>query len=49
MRRTIGRLVESPLAAKILAGELEEGDEVVLRGDGDRIEMERIAAVDAAE
>jgi ATP-dependent Clp protease ATP-binding subunit ClpC len=49
MRRTIGRLVESPLAAKLLAGELVEGDEVILRGDGDRIEMERIASVDAAE
>ncbi len=49
MRRTIGRLVESPLASKILAGELAEGDEVVLHGHAGRLEFERAVRVDAAE
>ncbi len=49
MRRTIGRLVESPLASKILAGELSEGDEVVLHGEGDRLRFERVTRADAAE
>jgi ATP-dependent Clp protease ATP-binding subunit ClpC len=49
MRRTIGRLVESPLASKILAEELSEGDEVVLRGDGATLRFERVPCADAAE
>ncbi|MEM9074381.1 MAG: ATP-dependent Clp protease ATP-binding subunit, partial [Myxococcota bacterium] len=37
MRRVVGRLVESPLAAKILAGEFGPGDTVTLRGEGERV------------
>jgi ATP-dependent Clp protease ATP-binding subunit ClpC len=39
MRRTIGRLVEAPLARALLAGELSSGQEVLLRGQGDRVEI----------
>ncbi|HKP60842.1 MAG TPA: ATP-dependent Clp protease ATP-binding subunit, partial [Polyangiales bacterium] len=39
MRRTIGRLVEAPLARAVLARELEAGTRVVLRGHGTRIEF----------
>ncbi len=49
MRRTIGRLVESPLAAQILAGDIGEGDELALRGEGDTLVFVPIAQVDAAE
>jgi ATP-dependent Clp protease ATP-binding subunit ClpC len=43
MRRTVGRLVESPLAERVLAGEIEPGDVVRLRGEGTqvRIDVER--------
>jgi hypothetical protein len=34
MKRVIGRLIEAPLAAAILGGELERGSEVVLEGTG---------------
>jgi ATP-dependent Clp protease ATP-binding subunit ClpC len=37
MRRTIGRLVESPLAARLLAGEIARGQRIRLRGRGDQI------------
>jgi hypothetical protein len=49
MRRTIGRLVESPLASQILAGGLAEGDEVLLVGEGDTLRFERLPEADAAE
>ena len=41
MRRVIGRLVESPLAARILSGELGEGDVVHARGAGSVVAFER--------
>jgi ATP-dependent Clp protease ATP-binding subunit ClpC len=37
MRRTIGRLVESPLAVRLLAGEIARGQRIRLRGRGDQI------------
>ncbi|MCS6799476.1 MAG: ATP-dependent Clp protease ATP-binding subunit [Myxococcota bacterium] len=40
MRRTIGRLVESPLASGLLEGRWRHGDVVVARGDGDRVLLE---------
>jgi ATP-dependent Clp protease ATP-binding subunit ClpC len=41
MRRTVGRLVESPLAERLLAGELVRGDVVRLRGHGATLVFER--------
>ena len=41
MRRTLGRLVESPLAHAVLAAELRCGDTVLLRGEGGQIVFER--------
>jgi ATP-dependent Clp protease ATP-binding subunit ClpC len=41
MRRTIGRMIEAPLAAKILAGECARGDRVVARGVGAHVHFER--------
>jgi ATP-dependent Clp protease ATP-binding subunit ClpC len=49
MRRVIGRLVEAPLASRIIGGELAEGDEVLLSGDGNRILFEGRQAAEAAE
>ncbi|MFO0686388.1 MAG: ATP-dependent Clp protease ATP-binding subunit [Sandaracinus sp.] len=40
MRRVVSRLVESPLAARVLAGDLRRGDRVVLRGEGTRVALE---------
>jgi ATP-dependent Clp protease ATP-binding subunit ClpC len=40
MRRTIGRLVESPLAARLLAGEISRGQRVRVRGRADQIVFE---------
>jgi ATP-dependent Clp protease ATP-binding subunit ClpC len=40
MRRTIGRLVESPLAARLLAGELARGARLRLRGRGAELSFE---------
>jgi ATP-dependent Clp protease ATP-binding subunit ClpC len=39
MRRTIGRLVEAPLARAVLAREVESGGRVVLRGSGSRVQL----------
>ncbi|MFW6050999.1 MAG: AAA family ATPase [Myxococcota bacterium] len=49
MRRVIGRLVESPLAARVLRGDL--GAVVRLEGDGDRVQISGAQDVgaDAAE
>jgi ATP-dependent Clp protease ATP-binding subunit ClpC len=41
MRRTVGRLIEAPLARAILAGELVREMHVVVRGCGDRIVLDR--------
>jgi ATP-dependent Clp protease ATP-binding subunit ClpC len=53
MRRTIGRLVEAPLAEAVLAEGLGRGDVVRLAGDGDRVRLGHDrgpdGAADAAE
>ena len=49
MRRTIGRLVEAPLAAALLAGDVGRGDRLTLRGEGDRVILDTDGAVAAAE
>jgi ATP-dependent Clp protease ATP-binding subunit ClpC len=41
MRRAIGRLLEAPLAASILAGDFRRGDRVVVLGDPEGIRFER--------
>jgi ATP-dependent Clp protease ATP-binding subunit ClpC len=41
MKRTVGRLVEAPLAAAILSGQLRAGDVVRLRGERDAVLHER--------
>ncbi len=48
MRRVVSRLVESPLAARVLAGDLRRGDRVVLRGEGTRVALEFEDAADLA-
>lgn len=50
MRRAIGRLVEAPLAAAILAGDFEKGDRIVAVGDANAIRFEPAeGSVEAAE
>jgi ATP-dependent Clp protease ATP-binding subunit ClpC len=39
MRRTIGRLVEAPLARAVLSREVEAGMRVVVRGEGSRVHL----------
>jgi ATP-dependent Clp protease ATP-binding subunit ClpA len=39
MRRTIGRLIEAPLARAVLSREVTAGARVVLRGDGPRVHL----------
>jgi ATP-dependent Clp protease ATP-binding subunit ClpC len=46
MRRTLARLVEAPLAEKILKGEVSRGDLVLLGVDGDELSLD---VVEAAE
>ncbi len=41
MRGAVQRLVEGPLAEKILAGEFGSGDEVVVAADGDSLRFAR--------
>jgi ATP-dependent Clp protease ATP-binding subunit ClpC len=40
MRRTVGRIVEAPLAARILGGEIRRGDRVRALGDGATVRFE---------
>ncbi|GAB4207912.1 MAG: hypothetical protein OHK0013_25910 [Sandaracinaceae bacterium] len=47
MKRTVGRLVEAPLAVRILAGELRRGDRVRVRGRADQIVFEVLETTDA--
>jgi ATP-dependent Clp protease ATP-binding subunit ClpC len=47
MRRTIGRLVETPLATRILDGTLRSGARVRLVGEGARVYLEGVGAVDS--
>ncbi|HSN83171.1 MAG TPA: ATP-dependent Clp protease ATP-binding subunit [Polyangiales bacterium] len=50
MRRAIGRMVEAPLAASILAGEFHRGDRIIAVGDPEGIRFERIeGSIEAAE
>ncbi len=50
MRRAIGRFVEAPLAAAILAGDFEPGDRIVAVGDANTIRFEPAeGSVEAAE
>lgn len=50
MRRVIGRMIEAPLAAAILAGELERGERITARGDSSGIRFETAdGSVEAAE
>jgi ATP-dependent Clp protease ATP-binding subunit ClpC len=50
MRRMIGRLIEAPLAAAILAGEFQRGDRIVAFGDADGVRFEAAdGSVEAAE
>lgn len=51
MRRTVGRLIEARLAQAILSSEIGRGDRVLLRGEHDRIALERAPtrSMDAAE
>ncbi len=37
MRRTIGRMLESPIAARVLAGELRRGERLRIRGQSGRL------------
>jgi ATP-dependent Clp protease ATP-binding subunit ClpC len=50
MRRAIGRMIEAPLAAAILAGRFQRGDGILALGDADGIHFERVeGSVEAAE
>ena len=50
MRRTIGRMVEAPLAAAILGGELRRGDRVRVIGNAQGLRFEPLeGSVEAAE
>ena len=40
LRRAIQRLIQDPLAMKILNGEIGEGDVVIVDADGDKAEMQ---------
>jgi ATP-dependent Clp protease ATP-binding subunit ClpC len=48
MRRTVSRLVEAPLARALLAHELAEGEQVVLKGVGDQVRITRKNLADSA-
>jgi len=41
MRRTIERLVEDPIAEKILTKEFPEGSTIVVEADGERMAFRR--------
>jgi ATP-dependent Clp protease ATP-binding subunit ClpC len=47
MRRTVGRMIEAALAAKVLAGDVTRGDRVLARGAGDGVRFETDGALDA--
>ncbi len=40
MRRMVGRLVESPIAARVLGDDVRRGDRIVMRGRGAEIDFE---------
>jgi ATP-dependent Clp protease ATP-binding subunit ClpC len=45
MRRTVGRLVESPIAARILAGELRRGHRLRIAGQNGRLVFDHTGSV----
>jgi ATP-dependent Clp protease ATP-binding subunit ClpB len=47
LKRTIQRLIQDPLAVKILGGEFKEGDEVRVDADGEELSFSRGTAVPA--
>ncbi|HTF91462.1 MAG TPA: ATP-dependent chaperone ClpB, partial [Verrucomicrobiae bacterium] len=51
LKRTIQRLIQDPLAVKILAGEFKEGDRVRIDSDGDQLNFTQgtAASMDEAE
>jgi ATP-dependent Clp protease ATP-binding subunit ClpB len=49
LKRTIQRLVQDPLALKILEGEFAEGDTVVVDTEGDQLVFRREAAAEVVE
>ncbi len=50
MRRAIGRMIEAPLAAAMLAGEFRRGDRILARGDATGVQFEVAdGSVEAAE
>ena len=48
MRRTVGRLVEAPLASLVLSGGVRRGDRVIARGEDGVVRFERVEAEDVA-
>ena len=44
MRRTVGRLVESPIAARVLAGELRRGHRLRLAAQGGRLVFDHVGS-----
>ena len=49
LKRTIQRLIQDPLAVKILAGEFKEGDQVAVDSDGDELIFSHGAVAPAHE
>jgi ATP-dependent Clp protease ATP-binding subunit ClpB len=49
LKRTIQRLIQDPLAVKILGGEFKEGDQVTIGVDGDELTFERGVAAPVHE
>jgi ATP-dependent Clp protease ATP-binding subunit ClpB len=49
LKRTIQRLIQDPLAVKILAGEFTEGDLVKIESDGDELAFSRGTAASPGE
>jgi ATP-dependent Clp protease ATP-binding subunit ClpB len=49
LKRTIQRLVQDPLALKLLEGEFADGDTVTVDADGDRLTFSRTAVAEVVE
>jgi len=45
LKRTIQRLIQDPLAVKILEGEFKEGDRVKIDSDGDEMDFHHAGSV----
>ncbi len=48
MRRMVGRLVEAPLATRVLGEDVRRGDRIVVRGRGAEVELDFDEPEDAA-